>query len=696
MDDGRISVSPYDTAWVALIRDIDGEDSPQFPASLEWIAQNQLDDGSWGDEHVFSAYDRLLNTLACVVALRSWNLHPHKSDKGVAFIKEKIHELERANAEHMTSGFEIVFPALLQRARDMGIHEIPYDAPVLQEIYAARNYKMTRIPKELMHKVRTSLLFSLEGLEDLEWQKLLKLREHDGSFLTSPSSTAFAFMQTKDENCLKYINYIVQKFNGGAPNVYPVDIFARLWAVDRLSRLGISRLFESEIKDCLEYVHSFWNEKGLFSGRKSEFCDVDATSVGFMLLRLHGFNVSPDVLKNFKKDDGFTCFYGQTFESLSPVFNLYRASQVVFPGEKILEEANAFCKKFLHEKITSNQLLDKWLISQHFADEVKNGWEIPWYASLPRVIARLYIETYCGSDDIWVGKSLYRMPEINNDAYLELAKLDFNRCQAQHQTEWNHMQEWYENSNLQELGITQKDVLVAYFLATASAFEPERSKERNAWTKSRIISKIITSYFNRETTSSEEKAAFLAEFRDSSITAHPKTNSVGGRIIDILRQTLQQLQEGLDKTLCDELENAWDEWLMKLQEGDDANCLEDAALLVTTLNICGGRIDGAKEILSDQHYTTLSNLINNISSHLSQYKNKKTWAQEVCINAENGSIKYMEIEEEMQKLVQFVHEEPTGIKQTFLVVAKALYYDAYFPAQTVDIHISKVLFVPVP
>ncbi|KAK4385191.1 Peregrinol diphosphate synthase TPS1, chloroplastic [Sesamum angolense] len=83
MDEGRINVSPYDTAWVALIRDIDGEDSPQFPASLEWIAQNQLHDGSWGEQFVFSAYDRLLNTLACVVALRSWNVHPHKSEKGI-------------------------------------------------------------------------------------------------------------------------------------------------------------------------------------------------------------------------------------------------------------------------------------------------------------------------------------------------------------------------------------------------------------------------------------------------------------------------------------------------------------------------------------------------------------------------------------------------------------------------------------
>lgn len=85
MGDGEISISPYDTAWVALVEDdggVGGRRQPQFPSSLEWISSNQLGDGSWGDDGTFSIYDRILNTLACVVALRSWNLHPHKADKG--------------------------------------------------------------------------------------------------------------------------------------------------------------------------------------------------------------------------------------------------------------------------------------------------------------------------------------------------------------------------------------------------------------------------------------------------------------------------------------------------------------------------------------------------------------------------------------------------------------------------------------
>ena len=35
--------------------------------------------------------------------------------------------------------------------------------------------------------------------------------------------------------------------------------------------------------------------------------------------------------------------------------------------------------------------------------------EIPWYASLPRVEARFFIEQYGGEDDVWIGKTLYRL-----------------------------------------------------------------------------------------------------------------------------------------------------------------------------------------------------------------------------------------------------------------------------------------------
>lgn len=65
---------------------------------------------------------------------------------------------------------------------------------------------------------------------------------------------------------------------------------------------------------------------------------------------------------------------------------------------------------------------------------------VPWYANLPRVEARFYLEQYGGKDDVWIGKTLYRMPYVNNNEYLQLARLDYNSCQALHRVEWDNFQ----------------------------------------------------------------------------------------------------------------------------------------------------------------------------------------------------------------------------------------------------------------
>ncbi|CAI9095159.1 OLC1v1031038C2 [Oldenlandia corymbosa var. corymbosa] len=513
-EDGRITISPYDTAWVALIENVDGSGSPQFPSSIEWIAKNQMFDGSWGDPH-YSVYDRLLNTLACVVALRSWSMHFDKIELGIRFLNEVSMELETAHLDSLTSGFEIIFPPLLQRARNLGIEIPDLDGPFLKALIALRDQKFARISKDILHEVPTALLFSLEGIDGpLQWDKLLKLTTEDVCFLTSPSATAFAFMQTGDDKCLKYLQNIVTKFDGGVPTIYPFDLYARLWAVDRLQRLGISHVFEEQIDECLNYVHRYWTPNGVFSARNSTISDLDDTAMGFRLLRLHGFNVSPDVFKHFKSNDNkFYCFGAELNASPTTLLNLYKASQVRFPGERILEEAQNFSYHFLKEKLLQNEIVDKWVISKDIAGELKFGVEIPWYACLPRVEARFYIEQYSGEDDVWIAKTLYRAPEISNNHYLEVAKLEFNECQIQHQVDWTNMLKWWNEFKLEEYGLSRENLLVTFFLASASIFEPERSIERYAWAKSWAIIQLLKVYFNNVAVSGDKRGTFLSAFK---------------------------------------------------------------------------------------------------------------------------------------------------------------------------------------
>ncbi|CAK9151075.1 unnamed protein product [Ilex paraguariensis] len=634
MGEGEISISAYDTAWVALVEDINGGGVPQFPNSLQWIANNQLPDGSWGESNIFSAYDRLISTLACVVALKSWNIHPNRIEKGLSFIKENICKLEDENAEEMLVGFEVGFPSLMEIARKLDI-EVPDESPFLQDIYAKRNVKLSRIPKDFMHTGPSTLLHSLEGMQDLEWEKLLKLQSPDGSFLYSPSSTAFALMQTKDENCLRYLNKTVEKFNGGVPHAYPVDIFEHCWVVDRLQRLGISRYFKSEIGECIDYVYRFWTEEGIGWTGNTSVHDLDDTAMSFRLLRWNGYKVSADAFQHFESGGEFFCFARECNQGVTVMFNLYRASQVMFPGEKILEDAKKFSSKFLREKQANNELLDKWIIAKDLpgekATQVGYALELPWYASLPRVEARFYLEQYGGEDDIWIAKSLYRMPYISNNTYLELAKLDYNNCQALHRQEWNRIQKWYAECNLGQFGLSQRSLLCAYYLAAASVFEPESANVRLAWAKTNTLIATIMSYFDREHTSREQRTAFLHDFRNSSNCSRDAVNNgrnqTGHELVQALLGALHQftldalLAHGRD--IYHQLYQAWVMWLTKWQEEGEGQ--GEAELLVRTINLCAGRWV-SQERLPHFEYYCLSEISNRVCHQLRQYQDCKVCA----------------------------------------------------------------------
>ncbi|ESQ37954.1 hypothetical protein EUTSA_v10029352mg, partial [Eutrema salsugineum] len=690
ISDGEITISAYDTAWVALIDA--GNKTPAFPSAVKWIADNQLSDGSWGDAQLFSYHDRLINTLACVVALRSWNLFPHQCHKGIRFFRENIGKLKEEDDEHMPIGFEVAFPSLLEIAREINI-DVPYDSPVLKDIYAKKELKLTRIPKEIMHKIPTTLLHSLEGMRDLDWEKLLKLQCKDGSFLFSPSSTAFAFMQTRDNNCLRYLRNTVKRFNGGVPNVFPVDLFEHIWIVDRLQRLGISRYFEEEINECLDYVHRYWTDKGICWARCSHVQDIDDTAMAFRLLRLHGYQVSA----NFEKEGEFFCFAGQSNQAVTGMFNLYRASQLAFSREKILKNAKEFSSKYLQHKQERDELLDKWIIMKDLPGEIGFALEIPWYASLPRVETRFYIEQYGGENDVWIGKTLYRMPYVNNNEYLELAKQDYNNCQALHQLEWDTFQKWYEENRLNECGVSRSELLECYYLAAATIFEEERSQERMVWAKSSVMVKAIFSCFGE---SIDSRKSFFDQFHkyianarrsdhhfnDRSMRLDRPGSVQASRLVGILVGTLNQMSFDLfmshGRDVNKLLYQSWEDWLEKWKlDGDEG---EEGELMVKMIILM--KNNDLTNFFSHPHFVRLSEIINRVYLIAQYLKAKRNDEKEKTIRR---------MDNEMEQMVELVVLSETDtfrdVSITFLDVAKAFYYSASC-GDHLQTHITKVLF----
>uniref|UniRef100_A0A0R0KJG0 Terpene synthase N-terminal domain-containing protein n=1 Tax=Glycine max TaxID=3847 RepID=A0A0R0KJG0_SOYBN len=332
-EDGEITISAYDTAWVALVKIVGG----------------------------------------------SWNMHPDKCKKGMTFFKENLYKLQDENAEHMPIGFE-----------------------------------------------------------------LLKLQSRDGSFLFSPSSTAYALMQTKDENAHKYPEKTVQTFNGGA------DLICKI--------------------NCLFFDYS--NSR------------------------------------------------------------------------------------------------------------------------------------YGDSSDVWICRTLYKMPYVNNDVYLQLAKLDYSNCQAVHCVEW-------EKNPKQQL---------------ASIFEPKKFLERFAWAKTAALLQTLRFHIKDE----ETKSVFLNLF-SNSINGRDHSNNPAEcvwqaleqekreeELLEILLTNLDYLGFQMFRSHGQEFSHYLNQALSSWQNKGNKFGRE-AELIVQMINVMAGYW----ELHLNPHYQSLLEVTNEVCHALRSYQSNK-------------------------------------------------------------------------
>ena len=69
---GCVSVDSYNTAWVALVPDLNEPNKPQWPQALDFLRATQLSDGGWGAPIIYHPHERTLCTLAAIAAFSYW------------------------------------------------------------------------------------------------------------------------------------------------------------------------------------------------------------------------------------------------------------------------------------------------------------------------------------------------------------------------------------------------------------------------------------------------------------------------------------------------------------------------------------------------------------------------------------------------------------------------------------------------
>ncbi|XP_015583550.2 ent-kaurene synthase, chloroplastic isoform X1 [Ricinus communis] len=486
----ELSVSPYDTAWVAMIPSLNSVQAPFFPECTKWIVDNQLSDGSWGlpHHHPLLIKDTLSSTLACVLALKKWGVGETLVNKGLQFIELNSTSLNDEK-QHTPIGFDIIFPAMLEHAKELALN-LPLKSDVIDAMLHRRDVDLKSGSGGSNTEGRKAYLaYIAEGIRKFQdWEMVMKYQRKNGSLFNSPSTTAAAFSHLRNADCLQYLQSVLQKYGNAVPTIYPLDVYSRLLMVDILERLGIDRHFRKEIKLVLEETYRYW-----LQGNEEIFLDCITCAMAFRILRVNGYDVSSDVFTQFTEDHFFDSLGGYLKDTRT-VLELYRASQILYPDEPLLEKQNSWTNHFLEKCLSSGSSYADGP-RECITEVVHNALNCPYYADLERLTNRRSIENY-NVDETRILKASYRCLNTGNQHFLKLAVEDFNLCQLIHQEELQQLGRWVVEKRLNKLKFARQKLGYCYFSAAATLFAPELSDARLSWAKNGVLTTVVDDFFD--------------------------------------------------------------------------------------------------------------------------------------------------------------------------------------------------------
>ncbi|CAN1220950.1 Ent-kaurene synthase 5, chloroplastic [Linum grandiflorum] len=493
-DQTQLTLSAYDTAWMAMVSSQSSamDKSPLFPQCARWILDNQLSDGSWGlplpHRHPSLTKDALSSTLACILALRQWGLGEQQVTKGLRFLDLNAASLVD-HKQQAPVGFDIIFSGMIENARRLGL-SLPFKSTDVDTILTKRNSELTSGFGRNAEGKKMYLAYVSEGIQhSQDWEMVMKYQRTNGSLFNSPSTTAVAFSQLQDPDCLRYLYALLDTFENAVPTIYPLDIRPRLSIIDTLDRLGVARHFTNEIKMVLDHTYQRWLQSD-----EELFLDPTTCAMAFRLLRVYGYDVSSDLLASFSEDCFFNSLEGY-LKDTTAVLELHRASQIIHLEEPILETQNAWTRNFLEREL-SNGSINVDQLGRSIATKVHDALNHPYHVDLDRFLHRRSIDNY-NVDNTWILKTSYcSCPNVGNKELLKLAAEDFNTCQLIQQEELKQLGRWVMEKRLDKLSFARQKLGYCYFSAAATLYAPELSDARISWAKNGVLTTVVDDFFD--------------------------------------------------------------------------------------------------------------------------------------------------------------------------------------------------------
>ncbi|KAJ0042979.1 hypothetical protein Pint_18082 [Pistacia integerrima] len=474
-----LSVSSYDTAWVAMVPSPDSPQAPCFPQCINWLLDNQLHDGSWGlpQRPSLLVKDALSCTLASVLALKRWGIGEEEMNKGIQFIESNFASINDEK-QHTPVGFDIIFPGMIECAKDLNLN-LPLRTTDIDSMLHRRQSELRR---RNLEGRKEYLAYVSEGLGKLQdWDMVMKYQRKNGSLFNSPSATAAALSHIQNAGCLHYLCSVLDKFGDAVPTVCPFDLSARLFMVESLESLGIDRHFENEIRRVLDETYRCWLQE-----EEEILLDPATCAMAFRLLH--------PLTKFAEEDQSFNSLEGYSKDT-SAVLELYKASQITIdPDEFLLEKQNLWTRRFLEQELSSGSLYSD-RHGKQVSKQVEYALKFPYHSQLERLAHRRNIEHY-SVDDTRILKTSYRSLTITNEYFQHLAVDDFNICQSIYREELKQLERWVAENRLDRLKFARLTTVYAEFIGAATLLSPELSDARISWAKGIVLTTVIDDFFD--------------------------------------------------------------------------------------------------------------------------------------------------------------------------------------------------------
>lgn len=274
--------------------------------------------------------------------------------------------------------------------------------------------------------------------------------------------------------------------------------------------------------------------------------DASTCALAFRLLRKAGYDVSSDPLVKFLEEDSPSNLNHGRLKDINSMLELYQASEmVIHPDERILEKFNSRMKLIL-EQWLSNECLDSNGLSLQIRKQVGDVLNFPFHADLQWIRNRRNIE-HCDLNNTRVLKTSYRLLNMGNKDFLNLAVEDFKLGLSVHHDEFASLERWVTDNKLDKLKFARQKSAYCYFSAAATLTAPELSDARMSWAKNCVLTTVIDDLFDVGGTMEEMKNLVeLVERWDVSNSSDCCSEQVE-IVFSALKQTICELG---DKTLA--------------------------------------------------------------------------------------------------------------------------------------------------